>query len=110
MRNAMPVRLDTREARQLTSREIAKLIGGITGGLSKTDVRPHEVNGAVRGMLALLDGRPVHLGDPSATWIAVMGGLIGGMISWCRVDDVRTALQWTLDHWSSILDESTVGN
>jgi len=108
---AVAERADYNAARQLTSLEISKVLVGAIGGLLHARVPDADVHLALSVVQSLVDdGVPPRIsrlprGPSAEPWWSALCGLVGGLDSWCRVQDVQTAIAWTLEHWDLIKQE-----
>lgn len=115
----MTVALDRRPPRELTSREIAKIISGCIHGILREEAAPA---GAVHTQLLLLrelvlrerpflevqnemeEGklpwRALPFEHPG--WRAALGGLVGAFTSWCQNIVVDNAITWILENWTEV--------
>ena len=92
----MAVVLDPRDARPLSSREIAKVLLGLLGGVV---VHEPEARGEIPGMLAVELKRPgAVVGIRRASWKTAFRATVAGLRGWCNERDVNTALAWIADN------------
>jgi hypothetical protein len=116
--------LDRRAVRPLTSREIAKVLGGFLGGvhavnrLAADETSPYagavvtveQMRTTLRLSLAMLTGTA----PPDApelrrgTALVHLSGLVGGLCTWCSTASMIEALTWWIDHPSAL--ESLFGD
>ena len=102
---ALAATLDPADARPLTSREIAKLLCGVIGSMIAYD--PHLVTvSTVESVVTLLIADPnglahldyaagmTSLPKSSPTWGSALGATILSLRSWCKPNDIQTALRW----------------
>lgn len=101
--------LDTRKERPLTSREIAKIIGGIIGGSIGAGASPDDLLVMFRSAQAFLQGHSEVGPGPESTLVVAgaIGGLVGALLQWCRVGDVCTAVEWICEHWTDLVTAVT---
>lgn len=122
----MTIKLDTREARPLTSREISKLLcATISGAVTVEPAQAEHVEGLLvflrakyRGedppgwetlptteevMAAVATGKMPSGAPLKAGWQSAVAGLIGGMVGWCSKKNVDDAITWTLEHLHEVL-------
>ena len=98
-------RLDTREERPLTSREIAKIFGGVIGGAIGAGAKPEDLLVMFRGARNFLQGH-LEAGpgpEPTLFIAGAIGGLLGALLQWCHAGDVCTAVEWVCEHWTELV-------
>jgi len=98
--------LDPREERVLTSRECAKIIGSVIGGLLYAGIPSADLHNGLRAIQAVVGGgipQKGVLGPEDEQWCAALGGIIGGLTQWCRIQDVQTAITWIFEHWMALV-------
>ncbi len=113
---SVTTKLDPREARPLTSREISKVICGIIGGVVTYDqdaraVVP-EVIKAVRANSPLrevnyLAQRSLPARRRGTSWACALSATVAGLRGWCDPKDVETALSWVAENLDRILPAAT---
>lgn len=105
-----PARLDPREARPLTSREISKVICAIIGGV--VTVNP-GVKPRVPTVLELARKEtPIASPLPSGaqfgvSWEVALMATVAGFRGWCDPKDVDTAIEWVDQNLPLILGKLT---
>lgn len=112
----MTGKLDPREVRRLTSREVSRILGSVIGGLvTSRFLEPGQVRELVRSIAdspevwsladeakrmsvreAVVTARSMQgEGDPAELVAArVLGALASGLSGWCGKRSVRTAFAW----------------
>ncbi len=106
----MTVRLDTREARPLTSREISKVLCAILQGVwilepDATTEFAEVLDLSLRGILEVdavrrLNKVELMIPGPNvkASWRTAVGATIGGFSTWCAQKDLETAVLWVSEN------------
>lgn len=89
----MAVVLDPREARPLTSREIAKVLLGVLGGVAAHDPEVQR-SGDLRKAIKKADPRAVCELRRPVTWMVAFRATVAGLRGWCDEREVNTALAW----------------
>lgn len=105
----MPVRLDPRDARPLTSREISKVLTSVLDGVASAYPEAVPVFPDAMAAVAVAAQHPVQLGNARAAlravsseerfannagWFTALAATIGGMRQWCALADVDTAVAY----------------
>jgi TusA-related sulfurtransferase len=94
----MPAVLDPRDARPLTSREIAKLLVGVIAGVVAHDPEAHdEIPKAIKS-----GARDAILELKRANWIVAFRATVASLRGWCDEREVNTALAWLGEHAGKI--------
>lgn len=95
--------LDPRDARPLTSREIAKVLLGMISG-----VVTHDPDARKYIPKALECARPgAILEIRRASWIVAFRATVAGMRGWCDEREVNTALAWLADNHARVIPGGT---
>lgn len=112
----MPVAIDPREARPLTSREISKVLAGIIGGVvSVSPSQRHFVYEVIRSAIVKESARSANVipalswsGEHTAlldicpSWACAFSATVSGLRGWCDPADVQTALNWLAENIETI--------
>lgn len=111
--------LDPREARPLTSREIAKVLNGIIACVVTRDPKSREAIPQVLDMIRVnpldfegMDYVATTMDGPrtmeavradGATWATALSATVVGLQSWCDHRDISTALMWVSQNLHLVL-------
>lgn len=95
----MPAALDPRDARPLTSHEIAKVLLGMIAG-----VVTHDPDARKQIKRALECAKPgAILEIRRATWIVAFRATVAGMRGWCDEREINTALAWLSENHARVI-------
>lgn len=94
--------LDPRDARPLTSREIAKVLLGMISGAVTHD--PDARKQIPRALECAKPGAIIEL--RRATWIVAFRATVAGLRGWCDEREVNTALTWLSENHAKVIPSS----